>query len=299
MEATSAAPEAMAGHPPDRLALGAFVGAVVVGGSNYVAVRFSNRELDPLWGAGLRFGLAAAVCGLLCLALRLSLPRGRALGLVALYGLLAFGAAYGLMYWALQEVTAGVAAVVFAVGPMLTLLLACAHGMERLSARPLAGSAVALAGSVVIFFQPDSTRFGVVSLALLLGAALSASESVIVSKRAGMIHPLAMNVVAMTVGAVALLAASLLAGETLALPRETETQLAVAYLVAATVALFVFVLVVVQRWEASRTAYIFVLMPVTAIVAGALLADEPITATTLLGGAIVVTGVYVGALRRR
>jgi drug/metabolite transporter (DMT)-like permease len=182
---------------------------------------------------------------------------------------------------------------------MLTLLLACAHGMERLSARPLAGSAVALAGSVVIFFQPDSTRFGVVSLALLLGAALSASESVIVSKRAGMIHPLAMNVVAMTVGAVALLAASLLAGETLALPRETETQLAVAYLVAATVALFVFVLVVVQRWEASRTAYIFVLMPVTAIVAGALLADEPITATTLLGGAIVVTGVYVGALRRR
>ena len=29
---------------------------VVVGGSNFVAVRFSNRELDPLWGAGLRFG---------------------------------------------------------------------------------------------------------------------------------------------------------------------------------------------------------------------------------------------------
>jgi drug/metabolite transporter (DMT)-like permease len=298
VEATGAAPVAE-GHAPDRLALGAFVGAVVVGGSNYVGVRFSNRELDPLWGAGLRFGLAAAVCGLLCLALRLSLPRGRSLGLVALYGLLGFGGAYGLMYWALQEVTAGVAAVVFAVGPMLTLLLACAHGMERLSVRPLVGAAVALSGSVVIFFQPDATEFRLVSLALLLGAAVAASESVIVSKRAGLIHPLAMNVVAMAIGTAALLGASLLAGETLALPREAETQLAVAYLVAATVALFVFVLVVVQRWDASRTAYIFVLMPVTAILAGALLANEPITATTLVGGAIVVVGVYIGALSRR
>ena len=48
-------------HTPDRLALGAFVGAVVIGGSNFVGVRISNRELDPLWGAGLRFGLATIV----------------------------------------------------------------------------------------------------------------------------------------------------------------------------------------------------------------------------------------------
>ena len=50
---------------PDRLALAAFAGAVAIGGSNFVAIRFSNRELDPLWGAGLRFALAAVVFGLL------------------------------------------------------------------------------------------------------------------------------------------------------------------------------------------------------------------------------------------
>ena len=96
---------------PDRLALGAFAGAVVIGGTNFVAIRFSNRELDPLWGAGLRFALAAAVFGLLFAALRLSLPRGGALVLVATYGLLAFGGAYGCLYWAMQEVPAGIAAV--------------------------------------------------------------------------------------------------------------------------------------------------------------------------------------------
>src|SRR5918993_2826898 len=116
---------------PDRLALGAFVGAVVIGGSNFVAIRYSNRELDPLWGATLRFGLAAAVFGVLCAALRLPLPRGRVLGLVLLYGLLGFAGAYGCLYWALQEVPAGIGAVVMAVGPLLVLFLAVAHRLER------------------------------------------------------------------------------------------------------------------------------------------------------------------------
>ena len=149
-----------------------------------------------------------------------------------------------------------------------------------------------------MFFQPEGSTFGLVSLALLLLAALGASESTVVSKLAGRHHPLAMNLVGMTVGTVTLLAGALLAGERLALPRETDTQLALVYLVLATVALFLFVLTVVQRWSASRTAYIFVSMPVVAIAMGALLADEPITVTTLLGGALVAVGVYVGALAR-
>ena len=72
-----------------------------------------------------------------------------------------------------------------------------------------------------------------------------------------------------------------------------------AYLVAATVGLFLCILYVVQRWTASATAYTFVSMPVVAVLAGAALLDEPITAAVVAGGAIVVAGVYVGALSRR
>jgi len=282
---------------PDRVALGAFSGAVAIGGSNFVAIRFSNRELDPVWGAGLRFALAAAVFGLLFTALRLSLPRGRALVLVVTYGLLAFAAFYGCLYWAMQEVPAGIAAVVLAVGPLLTLLLAVAHGMERLSRRAVAGALVALVGSVVIFFQPSSIGFGWGSFALLCVAALLASESVVVSKLAGQ-HPVTMNFVGMSVGAVVLLSVAGIAGERLALPAHDDTQVALAYLVAATVGLFLLALVVVQRWTASATSYAFVLMPVVAIALGALIADEAITVTTILGGGIVGAGVYVGVVRR-
>ena len=294
MSVSAAAAEAE--PAPDRLAFGAFVGAVVIGGSNFVGVRFSNRELDPLWGAGLRFGLAAVVFGILCAALRLALPRGRVLGLVVAYGLLGFAVTYGCLYWALQDVPAGIGAVVMAVGPLLTLLLAVLHGLERFRLRALAGALVAIAGSVLIFFQPSEIAFGWGSLLLLALAALAASEAVVVSKRAGRQHPVAMNFVAMSVGAAALLVVAAAAGETLALPRETDTQLALAYLVAATVGLFLCVLIVIQRWTASRTAYVFVLMPVVAVVLGALVADEPITLTTILGGAVVAAGVYLGAL---
>ena len=282
----------------DRTAFGAFAGAVFVGGTNFVAIRFSNRELDPIWGAALRFALAAAVFAILCAALRLALPRGRPLALAAAYGLLAFGAAYGCLYWAMREVPAGVAAVVLAIGPLLTLLLAFAHRMERLSVRSLLGALVAITGSVVIFFQPESLTFGWTSFAFLMVAALCASESVVVSKLAGPVNPFAMNLVGMSAGAPVLLVAAVLAGDTLVLPEKGETQLALAYLVAATVALFLLVLLVVRRWTASATSYVFVLMPVVAIAMGALLADEPITATTVAGGAIVCAGVYVGAARR-
>ena len=286
------------GHRADRVVLAAFAGAVLIGGSNFVGIRFSNRELDPLWGAGLRFALAAAVFGVLCGALRLSLPRGRAFTLTLAYGLLAFGAAYGCLYWAMQDVPAGIASVVLAVGPLLTLLLAVGHGMERLSVRAFVGALVALLGSFVIFFQPGSVDFGVAAFSVLGLAAVCASEAVVVSKLVGREHPVAMNFVGMGAGAVALVLAAAVAGERFALPAEGETQVAVAYLVAATVGLFLFVLLVVQRWSASATSYIFVSMPVVAVALGALVADEPITATTVLGGAIVCAAVYVGAGRR-
>jgi len=107
-----------------------------------------------------------------------------------------------------------------------------------------------------------------------------------------------MNFVGMSVGAAVLLIVAVAAGDRLVLPADGETQFAVAYLVAATVGLFLLVLVVVQRWAASVTSYVFVLMPVVAVALGALVADEPITVTTIVGGAIVCAGVYVGAARR-
>jgi drug/metabolite transporter (DMT)-like permease len=285
-------------HPWARLPLVAFGCAVLLGGGNFVAVRFSNRELEPLWGAGARFALAAVVFAVVLFTTRIPLPRRAQLPMLGLYGFLAFGATYALLYVGMQEVPAGVAAVVMAVGPLVTLLLATVQHLEELHLRALAGAVVAFAGSAAMFAQGGDVDYSGFRLAAVCLAALSASESVVVAKRCGAQHPVVMNAVGMGTGAVALLIGSLVVGEAWALPKEPATVSAFVYLVVASVALFVLVLVVVQRWTASASSYIFVLMPPVALGLGAVLGDEPITVATVAGGLVVLAGVYIGALRR-
>lgn len=96
-----------------------------------------------------------------------------------------------------------------------------------------------------------------------------------------------------------LVLASLVAGETIALPADSETWLAITYLVMlGSVVVFALNLVVLARWPASRFAYLFVLVPIVTVVLSAWLDDEPIGPELVLGGLLVLGGVYVGALRR-
>jgi drug/metabolite transporter (DMT)-like permease len=64
----------------ERVALACLVAGALLAGGNGVSIRFSNRELPPLWGAGLRFSLAAALLLVIMAVLRLPFPRGRAPG---------------------------------------------------------------------------------------------------------------------------------------------------------------------------------------------------------------------------
>ena len=282
---------------PDALALGTFVLSVVLGGANFIAVRFSNRELDPFWGAALRFGLAAALFVVIALAMRLRWPTGRHFVLTAVYGALAFAISYALMYWSLVRVTAGVAVVVLAIVPLMTLMLAAAQGLERLHLRGALGAVLALAGIGLITFGPGDVVLPLSALAAMLAAALCIGQSIILGKRLSYNHPVMTNAVGMTVGALLLLVFSAVARESWVFPRESEALWAVAYLVTlGSVGLFVLVLLVVRRWTASASSYMFVLFPVVTIALGAWLADEPVTRYAVAGAALVMAGVWIGAL---
>jgi drug/metabolite transporter (DMT)-like permease len=101
----------------------------------------------------------------------------------------------------------------------------------------------------------------------------------------------------MAIGGPLLLGASGLIGESWALPSETETWVAVSYLaVIGSVGLFGLFLFVLRRWSASGTSYATALIPVVTVIVGSLLASEVITLTMVIGGAIVLVGVYIGAL---
>jgi drug/metabolite transporter (DMT)-like permease len=281
----------------DALTIVAFALAVTLGGANFLAVRFSNAELEPFWGAGLRFALAALLFVAIAVALRLRSPRGRGLALTALYGVFSFGISYALMYWALVRVTAGVASVVLAAVPLATLLLAAAQGQERLRARGAIGGLLAIAGIAWMTLGPQDVVLPLAALVAMLAAVVSIAQSIILGKRLAANRPAMTNAVGMTTGAAVLFAVSAVAGEAWALPRQPAAVAAVAYLVTlGSVGLFVLVLLVVRRWTASATSYTFVLFPVVTLALGAWLADEPVTGQAVVGAALVMVGVWVGAL---
>ena len=281
-----------------RLALAAFIANALLAGGNAVAIRFSNRELAPLWGAGLRFSFAAALLLAVMAMLRLELPRGRALAGALLYGMVNFGAGFALAYYALLRLHAGLAQTLLALVPLATLLLAVAWRQERLRVAALVGTLLALAGVAWISRAPMREPVPPAALLAALGTAVCFAQATVLVRRFPPVHPVTMNAVGMTAGAALLVAGSLLADEPLALPRHPVTWAALGYLVAVgSVLVFVLYLVVIRSWSASRAAYVFVLIPFVTVALSAWLDHEPVGARLALGGLLVLVGVYIGALR--
>jgi len=282
---------------PSRWVLAAFLAVVLIGGTNFVAVRFSIRELPPFWGASIRFLAAAAVLAVVALVQRLEFPRGSALIGAVIYGLLGFGAAYAFAYWGLQRISAGLAAVTMALTPLITFGLAVAQGQEPFRWRPLAGGVVALAGIGLIFRGAASDAIPVLSLLAIAATGAASAEASIVVKRFPRSHPVTMNAVGMLTGAVVLLVLSFVSREPHALPRETSTWVALGYLVLlGSSTIFVLFLHVLKHWAASSVAYQFVLFPLVALTLSSVLERASVPSTLLAGMAVVLGGVYIGSV---
>ncbi len=201
-------------------------------------------------------------------------------------------------YYTLTHIQAGLASTLLALVPLVTLLLAVVQRQERLRLSGVAGGILALTGVAVISnASPDGSLPLLPFLAGIAGVACFAQAAVL-ARRFPSIHPITMNAVGMSVGAVVLLAGSLLAGEALMLPRQAATWGALAYLVVlGSIVVFVLYLFVIRSWSASRAVYIDLLIPPVAAALSTWLDGEPITAGLLSGGALILLGVYVGALR--
>ena len=281
---------------PDNRTLAAFVIAVFFLGINFVAVRFSNQELPPFWGASLRFIIASSLLFIIIRLRNIALPRGAALTGAALYGLFSFALNFGFLYWALTRVSAGMASVMFATIPLITQLLASLIGQEKLTWRGILGSMVVIVGIAVVFL--DQLKFNVpfAYLAAVLLGTISAASSGIIVKQYPKSHAMSTNVVGMAVAAILLLILSFFTGETRSLPSMPATWLALGWLVLSSMVSFVLIVWLLSRWSATATSYIGVVTPLVTVVVASLLAGERPTLTFLAGALVVLLGVYVGAL---
>jgi drug/metabolite transporter (DMT)-like permease len=281
---------------PDRGTVLALAAVILLGGLNGIAAKQILRELEPFWGGVIRFAIAGIIMLAIAVATRRALPRGRSLLGAMAYGALGFALTFGLFFTGLRDTPISTAAVFLALTPVMTFGLAIAHGQEKFRLQGLVGALIALVGVALIFADQLAANIPLGSLLLLLLGALCLAETGVIVKLIPRSDPVGTNAVGMLTGCAVLLIVSLFTAEPRGLPTEPITWAALVYLVTlGSVVLFGLFVYTLERWTASAVSYSDLLIPLVTIAIATLLTGERFTPWFLLGGGVVLAGVYIGS----
>lgn len=274
-------------------------------GANFVLAGPVLDDLPPLWAAAVRFLLAAG----LMLAIS-GMRRENLLGLLRrhavvylMLGIVGITAFNVLFFYALKSTSANNAALIMAINPLLTVLLAAAFLGERVSGRHLMALPVALAGVVVVISNGSLHRLEALHFAhgdlLMLAATVSWAMYVVLTRRfMPQGSPFAHTSWIVTVGALALLAFALGSGSQIHAVREKAVLAMVVMVVGGTVLAYLFWVTGIARLGAGRTAIFINLVPVFAMLTGTFIGKLPSVAQ-LAGGVLVLGGVAIAMMPSR
>ncbi|MEV0720386.1 EamA family transporter [Asanoa sp. NPDC050611] len=273
------------------------VGVAALWGVNFVVIRVGLDRFPPLMFNALRFTLAAVPAiffvGRPRVPWRWVLAVALALG-VTKFSLLFAGMAAGM--------PAGLSSLILQSQAVFTVVLAVVLLKERPGRRRVVGLAVAAAGVVVVGAGLGSDLPGG-AFALVIAAAAAWGLSNIATRKAGATDMLRFMVWVSALAAPWLIALSLLvdgpATDLAALRSVTPSAVFAVLFVAgaATLAGFAAWGHLIGRYGASTIAPFAMLVPLFGIAGAALLLDEPVRPTDVLGGLLVVGGVLAGLVR--
>jgi drug/metabolite transporter (DMT)-like permease len=213
----------------------------------------------------------------------------------------------GGVVWAEQRVVSSVAALLIASTPLwMAMLDALRPGGQKPSLQTVLGIITGFCGMALLInpMQAVGGKAGVdlLGAAVLLGAALSWSAGSLYSRKATLpASPLLGTSIEMLIGGAALLLLSLLTGELCrlewaAISRNSLLGLGYLIVIGSWIGFsaYTWLLRVAPTPLVSTYAYV---NPVVAVVLGYFIADEPLTARSLLATAIIVSAVILTTRR--
>lgn len=278
----------------------------LIWGSTWWAIRLCLLDQPPLASAALRFLIAGLVMAAATPALRrLDRAPPPPTWLWLSTGTLSFAGSYGVLYVAEQTVPSGIAAVLWAIFPLLMAGSGVWFLGERLHARQLLGFLVSFAGIVVVFAgdlgdgaSPAATALGA-ALLLLVSPLVSAVGTTLVKKHGGRTSSVLMNRNGMLFGAGLLALAAWLREDPSAMTWSGRGVLAMLYLaIPGTAFTFGTYFWLLQRVPASRLALISYVTPVLAVLLGVLVGDGVFGAPLAFGTLLVVGGIALVVQKR-
>jgi drug/metabolite transporter (DMT)-like permease len=256
--------------------------------------------------AQLRLAGAALLFGVLCVVWRkrpaLYLTGRQWLGLIAV----AFnGMTFNQICFinGLARTSVARTALIVALGPVMVLALSCMMRLERLTLSKLFGMLISFGGVAILTLggaEKGSAAHWQGDLIVLVGSASFAYYTIQVKEIANQYDPLTLNTLTFAIGSVLMLP---FAARSVSQIRWGNVTLAgwggLAFMVVlGTVVAYIVYALALSELSASRVAAFAYLQPVVAALLGVWLLAERITPTVLVGGVLILLGVYFAERER-
>ncbi len=287
--------------------IGLYLISILIWGSTWLVIKFQLGIVHPAVSVGYRF-LVAAV-----LLLAFAVVRGKKLrfpltvhGLIAAQSLFLFCLNYLCLYFSEQSLTSGVVAILFSLLTVSNAIGAKFLFDEQLTARFWWGTAIGVAGILLVFSSElkdfTLTHDQGVAFGLAILGTLSASAGNLISKRLYQhsIEVIPVTAIGMAYGAFYTLAGCFLLNLPFVFPRDTTYLAALLYLaVFGSIIAFVSYLTVLRRIGAAKAGYMSIITPVVAILLSMIFEGLRATPIVIFGMILSLAGNALVMIRRR
>ena len=276
--------------------------AVVVWGASFIATKVALQDVSPITVVWLRFGMGVVILGIaVTIRKQFALPKRNEWGYFALVGFLGITFHQWMQSTALQTSRASTTAWIVATTPVFMALLGWLALKEKLSRLQTGGITLATLGVLLVVSNGDPTaisfkQFGAPGDILILISSLNWAVFSALSRRGLREHPATrMMFYVMTLG---WLFSSVLFF-TSSGPHELPQLTSNGWMGITFLGVFCSGLAYIAWYDALQAlptgqlgAFLYLEPPVAVIIAAIILA-EPITWAALLGGGIILFGVWM------
>ena len=276
----------------------------VIWGTTWLAIKIGLEDLPPFTFASVRFAVSALALAAVILARRTPLPAsGAQWAVIGYLGVLQVGLPFGLTFWASQFIPSSLTAILFSIHPLFVIILAHLFvPAEPLRAGRVLGAVCGVAGIAAIFSR--QAGYGRASLAgslAVIGAALCGAVANIIAKRnERRLDAVANTTLQMTIGALSLGAVACWVEEPLEVRFTPRAWGALLYLaLVGSAAGFVLFYWLIKRVDITFASFIPIVNTFVAVLLGWAVLDERLGWHTAAGGALILAGVVLVALKPR
>jgi len=275
-------------------------------GSTWLFIKLGLADLPPFSFAGIRFVIACAIIYGLIRARGIQLPvQRRDWLLLAVSGVLSFTINYGLIFWAEQHISSGLAALLQATTPAFGLVIAHLHlPSERMTWPKIIGVVLGVFGVGVVFSNQLSIAGGL-ALAGCVGVVFSsicvAYSNVLIKAYGKDLTPAVLAAGQMFFGLIPLLLIGIpLEGNPLHYRWTPLALVSLFYLaIVGSVIAFLLYYWLVHHMDVTKTMLISLVTPVVAVLLGMVVLREKLDWRTIAGGAMIVIGIGSIVVRKR